>query len=183
MLMLQRHRLKLGSLLQEGTFGRVYQGSFQVRKPYNDEDDVGVEEETETESEVEAKSKVEYVEEDIMVKTVLTGSSQTQSQLLVQESVQLLWNRKSSLSSASKSNNTGNKHILTPIAGTWDGTSPMVIYTHPSHGNLKQYLTKFATAGLSTHQVVRLGVQILSALAHLHKKKIVHKDVSTRNCL
>jgi len=229
-LQVERHRLKLGSLLQEGTFGRVYQGLFQVRKAEDDDDDdeddgdeqdADEEEsvtevnsssssnssssETDDEAAVAAKKeakkkrrrkkkrkseKEKFVEEDIMVKTVLSGSSQTQSQLLVQASVRLLWNRKSSLSSASRSNGGGggalppggNKHILTPIAGTWDGTSPMVIYPHPSHGNLKQYLTKFASAGLSTHHVVRLGVQMLSALAHLHKKKIIHKDVATRNC-
>ena len=169
-LQVDRARLKLGSLLQEGTFGRVYQGLFQIKK-------------AEASSSEESDSESNFVEEDIMVKTVLTGSSQTQSQLLVQESVQLLWSRKSSLSSASKSHNTGNKYILTPLAGTWDGTSPMIIYPYPSHGNLKQYLTKFASAGLSTHQVVRMGVQMLSALAHLHKKKIVHKDVAARNCL
>jgi len=75
--------------------------------------------------------------------------------LCLQESVQLLWNRKSSLSQAPRvgsgsAGQNGYRHILTPIGCTWDGNSPMVIYPHPSgQGNLKQYLTKFAT-GLAT---------------------------------
>jgi len=179
-LLLDRSRLKLGSLLQEGTYGRVYQGLLfntrSSRKNHISNSDEDFTSEEENEDQVDE-------EEDIMVKTVLTGTSQNQSQLLVQESVQLLWNRKSSLLANAAKHNTAGKHILTPMGCTWDGTSPMVIYSHPSgHGNLKQYLTKFATGGLSTHQVVRLGVQMLSALGHLHKKKIFHRDVATRNC-
>ena len=115
---------------------------------------------------------------DIIIKTVLSGSSQTQINLMVQEGVQLLLSSKAKTSSHSSS-----KHILIPIATTWDGTSPMLIYQYPSHGNLKQYLTKFANAGLSTHQVVKMGVQLLAALGHLHKRGILHKDIATRNCL
>ena len=116
-------------------------------------------------------------EVDIIIKTVLAGSSHTQSNLLVQEGVQLL-----TPLSSHRTSTSSNKHILLPLATTWDGTSPMLIYPYPSHGNLKQYLTKFATAGLSTHQVVKMGVQLLSALGHLHKRRILHKDVATRNC-
>ena len=119
------------------------------------------------------------MEIDIIIKTVLSGSSQTQINLMVREGVQLL--------AASKNRSSSNqilsrKHILIPLATTWDGTSPMLVYLYPSHGNLKQYLTKFANAGLSTHQVVKMGVQLLTALGHLHKRGILHKDVSARNC-
>ena len=117
---------------------------------------------------------------DIIIKTVLSGSSQTQINLMVQEGVQLLLSSKPKTSS---SHISSSKHILVPMATTWDGTSPMLIYQYPSHGNLKQYLTKFANAGLSTHQVVKMGVQLLAALGHLHKRGILHKDISTRNCL
>ena len=116
---------------------------------------------------------------DIIIKTVLSGSSQTQINLMVQEGVQLLMSSKTKYNSS----HTSSKHILVPIATTWDGTSPMLIYQYPSHGNLKQYLTKFANAGLSTHQVVKMGVQLLAALGHLHKRGILHKDIATRNCL
>ena len=140
-----RSRLKLGSLIQEGTFGKLYQGRFKNDNFENEEDG------------------------DVMIKTVMSWSSTTQSQLLVVEGVTL---------AAFK-----HKHILSPFAMTWDGSSPMFIYPYASNGNLKQYLTKFAQAGLSTHQIVGFGVQMLSAMSHLHKRKIIHRDIATRNCL
>ena len=72
---------------------------------------------------------------------------------------------------------------FSPWAMTWDGSSPMFIYPYVSQGNLKQYLTKFAQAGLSTHQIVKHGVELLSAMGHLHKRKLIHRDIATRNCL
>lgn len=104
-----------------------------------------------------------------MIKTVMSWSSSTQSQLLVIEGVKLA--------------GLDNKHILSPWAMTWDGSSPMFIYPYAAQGNLKQYLTKFAQAGLSTHQIVKHGVQMLSAMAHLHKRNLLHRDIATRNCL
>ncbi len=142
-----RSRLKLGSLLQEGTFGKVYQGRFSN----------------------EDSSEEITEEEDVMIKTVMSWSSSMQSQLLVIEGVKLA--------------GLNHKHILSPWAMTWDGSSPMFIYPYVSLGNLKQYLTKYAQAGLSTHQIVKHGVQILAALSHLHKRKLVHRDIATRNTL
>ena len=137
-----RARLKLGSLLQEGTFGKVYQGRFT-----NDETNE---------------------EEDVMIKTIMFQIGTTQSQLLVIEAVKL--------------SGITHSHILTPWCMTWDGSSPMFIYPYTSQGNLKQYLTIMTKAGLSTHQIVKYGLQLLSAMGHLHKRKIVHKDIATRNC-
>ena len=81
-----RSRLKLGSLLQEGTYGRVYEGlllrskNSRVRKSSDDEGEsdssLGMDEE-----DLEVPE-----EEDIMVKSVLTGTSQSQCHLLVQVS-------------------------------------------------------------------------------------------------
>jgi len=141
-----RSRLKLGSLIQEGTFGKVYQGRFKNE----DIEDIITD------------------EEDVMIKTVMSWSSSTQSQLLVIDGVKLA--------------GLNHKHILSPWAMTWDGTSPMFIYPYASQGNLKQYLTKFAQAGLSTHQIVKHGVELLSAMGHLHKRKLIHRDIATRNC-
>jgi serine/threonine protein kinase len=76
-----------------------------------------------------------------------------------------------------------HKHILQLLAATWDGTSPMLIYPYSAQGNFKQYLTKFASGGLSTHQIVRMGIHLLSAMGHLHKRGIIHRDIAARNCL
>ena len=62
-----RSRLKLGSLVQEGTFGKLYQGLFKNE----DIEDVITD------------------EEDVMIKTVMSWSSSTQSQLLVIDGIKL----------------------------------------------------------------------------------------------
>lgn len=58
----ERLRLKLGQLLQEGTFGRIYQGTFMTD---------------------------ENMEEDVFIKTVIAGSSSAQSQILIKEATSL----------------------------------------------------------------------------------------------
>ncbi len=62
MLCLDRLSLKLGQLVQEGTFGRVYQGTLLA-------DDVQ--------------------EEDVVIKTVVAGASQGQSHILIKEGTAL----------------------------------------------------------------------------------------------
>ncbi len=62
-------RLKLGQLLQEGTFGRVYQGTLSGR-----DDKVGGEDEE---------------ERDVLIKTVVAGASQAQREMLVMEATAL----------------------------------------------------------------------------------------------
>ncbi|CAB4068569.1 RYK [Lepeophtheirus salmonis] len=146
-----RLRLKLGQLILEGTFGRVYQGTILLT------DANGLESES-----------------DVMVKTVVSGSSHTQSQLLVSEGTSLFLG-------ASSSTGEVHRHILQLMASTMDGTSPMLVYPYMSQGNLKKWLTS-GIASQSTHQIVNIGLQILSALQYLHKRRIIHKDVATRNC-
>ena len=36
---------------------------------------------------------------------------------------------------------------------------------------------------LSTQQLVYLAIQIVKAIQFLHRKKILHKDIATRNCV
>eukprot|EP00096_Caligus_rogercresseyi_P007213 TRINITY_DN25013_c0_g1_i1.p1 TRINITY_DN25013_c0_g1~~TRINITY_DN25013_c0_g1_i1.p1 ORF type:complete len:610 (-),score=158.18 TRINITY_DN25013_c0_g1_i1:1357-3120(-) len=145
-----RLRLKLGQLIHEGTFGRIYQGTILLPEGGGSESDV-------------------------MVKTVVSGSSGTQSSLLVTEGTSLFLNGGAS---------TGGEvhvHVLGLLAATMDGTSPMLVYPYMSQGNLKKWLTS-GIATQSTHQIVNIGLQILSALQYLHKRRVIHKDVATRNC-
>ncbi len=91
-----------------------------------------------------------------------------------------------------------HSHLQTLVASTWDGTSPMLVYPYASGGNLKKWLQQGPPgggagggggprsgprAGLSTHVLVSLGIQLLKGIQHLHRRKIVHKDVAARNCL
>jgi len=142
-LVIDRLDLTLGDLLLEGTFGRVYQGRL-VTRPNGEE-----------------------VTKDVMVKTIVMGSSQAQAVKLVTEG-SLLYS-------------VSHKHVVPLLATTTDGTSPMMIYEYMSPGNLKKWLTG-CHQPVSTHQCVSLGLELLSALKHLHKRQIIHRDVAARNC-
>jgi len=138
-LVVDRLDLVLGDLLLEGTFGRVYQGRLT--------------------------SAVET--QDVMVKTIVMGSSEAQAVKLVTEG--------SLLYPAS------HKHVVPLLATTSDGSSPMMIYQYLNPGNLKKWLSG-CHQPVSTHQCVNIGLQLLSALKHIHKRHIVHRDIAARNC-
>lgn len=77
-------------------------------------------------------------------------------------------------------------HVMPLLATAWDGTSPLLVFpasgAPEDSGNLKVWLQSRCQVGLSTHLVVSLGLQLCNALQHLHRRKVVHKDVATRNC-
>jgi len=139
-LVVDRLDLTLGDLLMEGTFGRVYQGRLTLAV-------VGP--------------------RDVMVKTIVMGSSEAQAGKLVNDG-SLLYP-------------VNHKHVLPLLATTSDGTSPMMIYEYLHPGNMKKWLSG-CHQPVSTHQCVTIGLQLLSALKHIHKRNIVHRDVAARNC-
>jgi len=139
-LAVERQSLVLGDLLNEGTFGRVYQGC--LTRP-------GCE------------------PQDVMVKTIAPGSSEAQARFLIQEGGMLY--------------PLTHKHLVSLMATTYDGTSPMMIYPYWCPGNLKKWLLSCHQA-VSTHQSVCMGLELLTAIRHIHKTNIIHKDVAARNC-
>jgi len=138
-LVVNRLDLVLGDLLLEGTFSRVYQGRLSTLGDT----------------------------QDVMVKTIVMGSSEAQAVKLVTEG-SLLYP-------------ISHKHVVPLLATTSDGSSPMMIYQYLNPGNLKRWLSG-CHQPVSTHQCVNMGLQLLTALKHIHKKQIVHKDVAARNC-
>ncbi len=87
-----------------------------------------------------------------------------------------------------------HSHLQTLVASTWDGTSPMLVYPSASGGNLKRWLqqgqpssSSSASSGprerLFTPALVSLGTQLLKGMQHLHKRRIVHRDIAARNCM
>ena len=75
-----------------------------------------------------------------------------------------------------------HENILTVLAAVVpQDKAPILIFPHSSQGNLKKFLQSCHT--LLTKEVVGMGVQVLQALAFLHSKLLLHKDVATRNCV
>ena len=104
---------------------------------------------------------------DVMVKTIVPCGHEGQAEKLINDG---------SLLSSSP-----HKHVLPLLATTSDGTSPMMIYEYLHPGNMKKWLSG-CHQPVSTHQCVTIGLQLLSALKHIHKRNIVHGDVAARNC-
>lgn len=98
-------------------------------------------------------------EEDVLVKTVVAGSSEAQSQIMISEGTSL--------------HGLMQQHIQTILAATWDGTSPMLVYPYAKHGNLKRWLLASGQSGVSTHVVVSLGLQMLK-VNNLQEILILH---------
>lgn len=148
-------RIALGELQMEGTFGRIYQGTLL----------------SEHESETELGA-----DQGITVKTVSEQTRPDQVHLFLTESCMML----------------GLIHQnIYPVIGACINSTlpPFVIYPHSSEGNLKKFLLKCRVSetgshySLSTQQLVYLAIQIVKAVQFLHRKKILHKDIATRNCV
>ncbi|XP_041356261.1 tyrosine-protein kinase RYK-like [Gigantopelta aegis] len=66
---------------------------------------------------------------------------------------------------------------------------PYMIYPFSNEGNLKKFLQKcrMSECGsrytLSTQPLVYMAIQIIRGIQYLHRKKVIHKDIATRNCV
>ncbi|XP_048247730.1 tyrosine-protein kinase RYK-like isoform X1 [Haliotis rufescens] len=149
----ERKRIALGDLLMEGTFGRIYLGTL-----------IG-----EDENEVS-------MEQEVYIKTLTDQARGDQLQVFLTESCML----------------KGLIHQnINPVVGACvDGEiQPFMIYPYSNEGNLKKFLLKcrMSECGsrytLSTQQLVYMAIQIIRGIQYLHRKKIIHKDIATRNCV
>ncbi|XP_033118761.1 tyrosine-protein kinase RYK-like [Anneissia japonica] len=146
-------QITIGTMLLEGTFGRVYQGIYQT---WNEEE--------------------EKIEKEVFIKTVTDQASDEQRNLLIKESCML--------------KGLSHKNIL-PIlcVALQDEAAPMIMFSFMGLGNLKQFLRNGRIGPGDTHQaistrdLVYLAIQITHALMYLSKKKVIHKDLATRNCV
>ncbi|XP_041483184.1 tyrosine-protein kinase RYK-like isoform X2 [Lytechinus variegatus] len=145
---IERSRITLGEVLQEGTFGRVHQGV--LISPAGDS------------------------EKDVFIKTVTDDSSEEQRHLLVKESCLL--------------QGLSHKNIL-PLLHVCFSDPPFILESFMKLGNLKQFL-KDGRIGpgdkhqaISTRDLVHLAIQITHGMMYLGKKRLVHKDLATRNCV
>lgn len=155
-LTIQRCRVRLRSVAMEGTFGRVYKGT------YADEDGR---------------------EQEVLVKTVAEHASQVQVSLLLQEGCMLYGlrhERMLSVLGVSIEDQTAPfllypwgvgcrnlKQFLLACRGANVGGAPGVAPPPP----------------LTTQHVVRMALHALDGLAYLHSQHVLHKDIAARNCV
>ncbi|XP_021921225.1 tyrosine-protein kinase Dnt [Zootermopsis nevadensis] len=148
-LTIQRCRVRLRTVVLEGTFGRVYHGTY---------------------------TEEEGVEEDVLVKTVTDHASQVQVSLLLQEGMTMY--------------GLSHSNVLSVLGvSIEDHTAPFLIYPHRGDTNLKRFLQtcKLSAEGmtrvLTTQEVVAMALQVVHAMQFLHKKRLLHRDLATRNCV
>ncbi|ESO98934.1 hypothetical protein LOTGIDRAFT_213735 [Lottia gigantea] len=150
---IERKKITLGEILMEGTFGKIYHGMLLV----------------EDENEISR-------EEEVFVKTISEQARADQVQLFMSESSQL----------------KGLVHPnINPVIGSCldDTSQPMCVYNYTNEGNLKKFLQKCRMSecgshySLSTQQLVYMEIQIIRGIQYLHRKKLIHKDIATRNCV
>lgn len=145
----QRKRIRLQKVELEGTFGRVFNGTY---------------------------TKEDGSEESVLVKTVMDFACPTQVSLLLREGLTLY----------------GLKHRnIMSVMGVSieDHVEPFVIYLREGYTNLKKFLQKCKLCPegiahiLTTQEVVEIALQIISGVQYMHKKKLLHRDLATRNCV
>ena len=153
-LSIERRKILLQQKLCEGTFGRIYTGIYVSN--YSD---------------MTAETKV-------IIKTVSDQASKLQISLVMTEGMRFY--------------GLTHRNLMT-ISGTStdDPHRPLLIYPFMTNGVLKQFLLNSSANKLScdgqyhkftTQDLVQMALQIASAIIYLHKKRIIHRDLSTRNC-
>ncbi|XP_059159573.1 tyrosine-protein kinase RYK-like isoform X2 [Physella acuta] len=152
-ILIERKRISLGDLVHEGTFGRIYMGTLIG----DDENEAGT-------------------EQDVFIKTVTDQAKTDQVQLFLTESVLL------------KSLIHPNLHNI--LGACLDNPDqPLVVYPYLQEGNMKKFLLKcrMSECGsrytLNTQQLVYMAIQMIRGIQYLHRKKLIHKDIATRNCI
>nr|ANS60436.1 tyrosine-protein kinase Ryk [Platynereis dumerilii] len=150
---IDRNSLTLGDVLIEGAFGRVYHGTLLLE----DEKDLAS-------------------EQDVIVKTVREQVRADQVEKMLKEAVLM----------------KGMCHQnINPIvrACIQDPSQPFLIFPFATEGNLKKFLQSCKMAditsryGLNTLQLVYMAIQIVRGVQYLHRKRVLHKDIATRNCV
>ncbi|RUS73155.1 hypothetical protein EGW08_019077 [Elysia chlorotica] len=151
--LIDRKRVTLGELFMEGTFGRIYSGTL-----------------------LNLDESESAPEQEVYVKTVTDQANSDQVQLFLTESVLL------------KGLAHPNLHSLMGVCMARP-EQPLVVYPAMQEGNMKKFLLKcrMAETGsrytLNTQQLVYMTIQIIRGIQYLHRKKLIHKDIATRNCI
>ncbi|XP_023221846.1 tyrosine-protein kinase RYK-like isoform X2 [Centruroides sculpturatus] len=123
------------------------------------------------EDEAETKNK-----KNIFIKTVSDQASPVQISLLLKEGTMFY----------------GMNHIniLSVVAVCLDDVQhPLIVYPFVDQGNFKKFLQKCKSSSeghchtLLTQDLVDIAIQIVQGMIYLHKRKLIHTDLATRNCV
>ncbi|XP_076311282.1 tyrosine-protein kinase RYK-like isoform X2 [Tachypleus tridentatus] len=116
------------------------------------------------------------MKQNTFVKTVSDQASKDQISLLLAEGMKMY--------------GTNHKNVLPIIAVCMDDVQhPLLVYPFMNRGNLKLFLQKckFSVEGhchtLLTQDLVGMAIQMVQGMIYLNKKKIIHGDLATRNCV
>ncbi|XP_071499004.1 tyrosine-protein kinase RYK-like [Diadema antillarum] len=114
-------------------------------------------------------------DKEVFVKAVTDHASEEQRHLLLKESCLL--------------QGLSHKNILPLLYVCLSAEPPLVLLPFMKLGNLKQFL-KNGRIGpgdkhqtISTRDLVHLAIQITHGMMYLGKKRMVHRDLATRNCV
>ncbi|PIK59541.1 putative tyrosine-protein kinase [Apostichopus japonicus] len=153
---IEKCRITFGDILLEGTFGRVYQGTLAPCPG----------------SETESQSQT--CEKEVLIKTIADHGSEKQKEILLNDSCLL--------------QGLSHKNLLPIMHVALEGI-PIVLFPFLKLGNLKKFL-KDGRIGpgdkhqaVSTKDLVHLAIQVTHGMMYLGKRKVVHKDLATRNCV
>jgi len=58
-----------------------------------------------------------------------------------------------------------------------------MVFEYAPKGNLLEYLRDPAHQGITIHEMLTMGIQIVFGMKYLHSKNIVHRDLAARNIL
>lgn len=111
----------------------------------------------------------------VLVKTVTDNASPEQVTLFMMESGML--------------KRTAHHNVLPLMHLCFDETRPpLFIFPYLNRGNLKNYLRLSRTAEpllkpLTTRDIVLMALQVARGLQYLARRRCIHKDVATRNCV
>ena len=85
----------------------------------------------------------------------------------------------------------GHPNLLAVIGvSVEDRGAPILLYPDTGYMNLKRFLLRCKHGscdgpprGITTLEIVEMALQVAKGIQYLHRKRLVHRDVATRNCV